>query len=161
MDGGAFQQAGEGRSSGIPRLLAWGPFQRWGQLALRLTLTPDKIIARLRTAYADPHFVTSEVAAGYLRAYQAQDWDLGLLGVIRDGSENGLPAPPDAITAPTLVVWGEEDRWLRLSAGRRLHAQLPGAQLSVIPNAGHMPMEEAAPAFNAILLSFVQMVTTP
>jgi pimeloyl-ACP methyl ester carboxylesterase len=42
----------------------------------------------------------------------------------------------------TLVIWGENDRWVPLHVGRRLKAELPDATLAVIPECGHIPQEE-------------------
>jgi pimeloyl-ACP methyl ester carboxylesterase len=42
------------------------------------------------------------------------------------------------ITAPTLVIWGEDDRMVPLSHGETYAKSMPQAQpLKVIPNAGH------------------------
>jgi pimeloyl-ACP methyl ester carboxylesterase len=49
-----------------------------------------------------------------------------------------------AITAPTLILWGEEDRLIPLAAGRWLAKVMPGAKLKAYPNIGHLPHEEAA-----------------
>jgi pimeloyl-ACP methyl ester carboxylesterase len=43
-----------------------------------------------------------------------------------------------AISVPTLVICGENDRMTPLKYSRALAAQIPAAQLVVIPNAGHM-----------------------
>jgi pimeloyl-ACP methyl ester carboxylesterase len=48
----------------------------------------------------------------------------------------------DEIDAPTLVLWGEQDRWLAPEFGRRLAEAIPGAELEYIPNAGHFLPED-------------------
>lgn len=47
------------------------------------------------------------------------------------------PALP-AITAPTLVVWGERDRLLPPEMGRDLARRIPGAGFHIVPGAGHI-----------------------
>ncbi|MFN3989932.1 MAG: alpha/beta fold hydrolase [Erythrobacter sp.] len=49
-----------------------------------------------------------------------------------------------AITAPTLILWGEEDRLIPVAAGRYLDEEIPHSQLVVYPGIGHLPQEEAA-----------------
>jgi pimeloyl-ACP methyl ester carboxylesterase len=61
-----------------------------------------------------------------------------------------------AITAPTLIIWGEHDRLLPPDLGRQLQGRIPGARLVVIPGAGHNPMWERPAAFNAALLAFLR-----
>lgn len=48
-----------------------------------------------------------------------------------------------AITAPTLILWGEEDRLIPLAAGQWLAKTLPNAALKSYPKIGHLPQEEA------------------
>ena len=60
-----------------------------------------------------------------------------------------------AITAPTLVVWGEHDRVCNLHIGERIAATVPGARLVVIPGAGHNPMWEKQAAFDREVLHFL------
>lgn len=60
------------------------------------------------------------------------------------------------ITVPTLVVWGQYDELIPLSKGRRMAAEIPGARLVVVPDAGHAPMIETPAAFLAALGDFLQ-----
>ncbi|MGP4017418.1 alpha/beta fold hydrolase [Saccharopolyspora sp. 5N708] len=46
------------------------------------------------------------------------------------------------LTVPTRIVWGAEDRWQPVSYAKRLAADIPAAHLTIIPNAGHFPMED-------------------
>lgn len=49
----------------------------------------------------------------------------------------------DEIDVPALVLWGEEDEWLPLDVGRRLHGRLPTSRFETIPEAGHLVQEDA------------------
>ena len=46
------------------------------------------------------------------------------------------------IAVPTLVVWGEHDRWIPAQRGRELARRIPGARLELLPTAGHLVPEE-------------------
>ncbi len=46
-------------------------------------------------------------------------------------------ADPMRVRAPTLLVWGDEDRMIPLSHGKRLLRGIPGARLAVVPSCGH------------------------
>lgn len=50
------------------------------------------------------------------------------------------------LTAPTLILWGEEDRLIPVEAGQWLAKTMPNAGLVVYPRIGHLPHEEAAQA---------------
>lgn len=47
------------------------------------------------------------------------------------------------ITVPTLVLWGDRDRLIDLSAARAFHRSIPGSRLVVMHGIGHCPQVEA------------------
>ncbi|MEL6486054.1 MAG: alpha/beta hydrolase [Pseudomonadota bacterium] len=51
-----------------------------------------------------------------------------------------------AITAPALIVWGDEDRLIPLAAGQWLDETLQDSTLKVYSGIGHLPHEEAPEA---------------
>lgn len=51
-----------------------------------------------------------------------------------------------AITAPTLILWGAQDRLIPVSAGQWLARTMPNARLVIYPGIGHLPQEEAPAA---------------
>jgi pimeloyl-ACP methyl ester carboxylesterase len=55
------------------------------------------------------------------------------------------------VDAPVLVVWGEEDAWLPLDRAHHLTGLIPGAELIVVPHAGHLIQLDAPEALTAIL----------
>jgi pimeloyl-ACP methyl ester carboxylesterase len=59
------------------------------------------------------------------------------------------------ITAPTLVVWGEQDAWLPVETSERIAALIPGAQRVVVPGAGHFSMEDEPERVAAIVDGFL------
>jgi pimeloyl-ACP methyl ester carboxylesterase len=67
----------------------------------------------------------------------------------------GNTADPGRVQAPTLILWGEEDRPVPLEHGRRLARQVPGARLEVIPACGHVPHEERPAEVLRALVSFL------
>ena len=46
------------------------------------------------------------------------------------------------ITQPVLILWGQEDTWIPLDRGKLLHEMIPRSLLHVIPDAGHLVIEE-------------------
>jgi pimeloyl-ACP methyl ester carboxylesterase len=73
--------------------------------------------------------------------------------------EIGIESPPlDAryqeIRAPTLIVWGREDRILNPAAGEFMRAQVPRSRLVLMDATGHLPMIERPGATAADFLAF-------
>jgi 4,5:9,10-diseco-3-hydroxy-5,9,17-trioxoandrosta-1(10),2-diene-4-oate hydrolase len=58
------------------------------------------------------------------------------------------------IAAPTLVVWGENDRVVPVARGELAARAIPDAELRVFARCGHAPQYECADAFNALILAF-------
>ncbi len=52
------------------------------------------------------------------------------------------------ITTPTLLLWGSDDRRSPLAVAEQIHSAIPGSQLVVIPNAGHLSNMERPDVFS-------------
>jgi pimeloyl-ACP methyl ester carboxylesterase len=63
------------------------------------------------------------------------------------------------ITAPVLIVWGEDDQWIPVETAHRLHALIPHSQLQLIPAAGHFLQEDAPDAVARHLIGFFSKAT--
>ena len=53
------------------------------------------------------------------------------------------------------VVWGADDLWQPVSYAERLCGDIPGAELSILANAGHFLPEDAPDALTAEILAFL------
>lgn len=137
-------------------LMELPPAQRLAQVLLRTVATPERVAEVLRSAYLDPGRVTTDVEAGYLIPQRLADWDLALIGIIRDGGGNALGERFPTITIPTLVIWGDQDPWVPRSAGEAIRDALPDARLAIIADSGHLPFEEQPRAFLAALLPYLE-----
>lgn len=79
---------------------------------------------------------------------------VGALGALRDRADGTSTLP--TITVPTLVIVGEEDAITPLADAERMAVQIRGAQLVIIPQAGHMsPMENPG----AVNPAFVELIS--
>ena len=61
------------------------------------------------------------------------------------------------IIAPTLLVFGSEDKLTPVKIGERMQQAIPNAQLEVIEGAGHLVNIECPEEFNRIVLQFLQI----
>jgi pimeloyl-ACP methyl ester carboxylesterase len=48
----------------------------------------------------------------------------------------------DKITTPVLILWGREDTWIPVDQGKLLHNMVPGSVFHIVPDAGHLVIEE-------------------
>jgi len=100
------------------------------------------IVQGLAAVYADPKRITEATVDRYyeltLRAgnraalvQRAQTWSRGE-GVARI----------TGVSAPTLVIWGGQDRVIPPALAQRFVVDIPGARLQVFEDLGHVPQEE-------------------
>jgi pimeloyl-ACP methyl ester carboxylesterase len=59
------------------------------------------------------------------------------------------------ITAPTLLMWGDQDAMIPPSNAADYLRDLPNAKLVSLPHVGHLPQEEAPAATLPILQTFL------
>jgi pimeloyl-ACP methyl ester carboxylesterase len=61
------------------------------------------------------------------------------------------------LTCPTLVSVGDLDAWSPVAQHRDIAAAIPGAELRIVPGAGHMLPVEAPEAFNACISQWLAL----
>jgi pimeloyl-ACP methyl ester carboxylesterase len=62
---------------------------------------------------------------------------------------------------PTLLCWGEQDRWVPLALGVAAAEVLPEATLVTVPDTGHAPYFERPGAFWAVVEPFLSSLDAP
>jgi pimeloyl-ACP methyl ester carboxylesterase len=58
------------------------------------------------------------------------------------GTPDRLESELHKVTAPTLIIWGDKDRIIDVSAAAIWNAGIPGSKLVLLPDCGHVPMIE-------------------
>ncbi|HEY0783475.1 MAG TPA: alpha/beta hydrolase [Thermoanaerobaculia bacterium] len=118
----------------------FGSLRPVAALGLRLLLRPAAVQKSLAHAFYDATLATPELASEYRRRLAIEgvgDAYRGLTVPVRDDYVVDLAK----IGRPALVVWGAEDRLIRVEDGRTAAAVL-GARFEVMEKTGHAPMEE-------------------
>lgn len=59
------------------------------------------------------------------------------------------------VTAPTLIIWGRDDRFVPFDIGLRLLWGMPNAELHIFNRCGHWAQWEHADKFNRMVLDFL------
>lgn len=68
--------------------------------------------------------------------------------------EKGLERRLSRITAPTLIVWGEQDRFISPSYAEIFREKIKGAEVVTIPNSGHLTGLESPEPYASALIGF-------
>ena len=106
-------------------------------------LLPREVVAAsVMNVYGDPARVTTELIDRYfeltLREGNRRALNLRLQQVARGEDAARI----DAITQPTLVLWGGRDRLIPPAVGREFQSRIRGSRLVVFDELGHVPHEE-------------------
>ncbi len=99
----------------------------------------DEEVARYKEALGQPGALTA--AIDYYRA--ALRWSGDLHG------------KPQSVSVPTLLIWGERDRYLGLDLSEGLEVWIPDLQLKRIPGASHWVQNDVPEIVNRLLSDFL------
>ena len=109
----------------------------------------------LRTAVHRP--LDEDALEAYQRPWQGEGGQAAYLHKVawfNDSDTREFEDRLGSIRVPVRIIWGEEDAWLDLSLAARIRELVPGAELTFIPNAGHLAMEDAPAEVAEALLDF-------
>lgn len=118
--------------------------------------TTRRVMARyLRKIFYDPAHVTPEVVDGYLAPLATLGGTNGLLARMRARDWGGAADRIPEITAPTLVVWGQDDALIPVAHAESFRKALPHARVIVLPRCGHNPQAEYPHIVNRAIADFL------
>jgi pimeloyl-ACP methyl ester carboxylesterase len=152
VDGAVSLNAGFIRISGA---LNFGPFRRIGELFLTRYITRDRVGKLLESA-SHQDIATAEVIDGYYNRVVTGQWAQSLLAMTRDMSGNTITFALEDLEFPALIFWGENGTWVKQADIDRWKDEIPSAEFQVIPETGHLMMEEKPDLFNNMVLAFFE-----
>lgn len=131
-------------------------FGRW----LAGQITPRALVERsLKQSVSNQAIITAAAVDRY--------WELLRFPGNRQATARRATLPRDMtiaerareITAPTLVLFGDEDRIINPSAATSFGERIKGAKIVLLPGIGHLPMEEAPEATATAITDFLAQQT--
>ena len=125
----------------LPTLLGTAPSRVWTRLFLS------------QMVVFDPVHVPSLVAL--MEAHLPSITALRRTAASLMGPEGAVASELHHITAPTLLVWGQEDAQIPVTQAEEALQALPNARLIRLAGTGHVPMWESPDAFNQALYDFL------
>ena len=97
----------------------------------------------------------SAVVKGYLKPLQMEGSAECILNIFANAREIQHLHSDSLSVLPILVIWGKEDRTIRLRSAKKFKRSVPTIDLKIIPGARHSPMETHSAIFNGYLLEFL------
>jgi pimeloyl-ACP methyl ester carboxylesterase len=105
-------------------------------------------------AYQDPSFASLD--AQYCAALHLEQpgWREALIAFTRSGGYGSFQDKLIHLQAPTLIVWGRDDRILGTADAEKFHQAIPHSELVWIENCGHVPHLEKPETTADCILNF-------
>ena len=110
----------------------------------------------LRSTFADPTKVTEADVDQYYAPVPDPGYGRALRGVLREFRFDSLGGRLSHVQAPTLILWGDADRWIPLRDGTRFAHELPRSEFVVLTRTGHDAPEESPDQVNRYLLDYLK-----
>jgi pimeloyl-ACP methyl ester carboxylesterase len=149
----------EGQRASWLRWLAKTPqMRRLGPLLVRLLV--GQLERALPTAWHDPDRVTPDVLSGYKQPLQVEHWDQAFWTYLTADRTVDLESDLARLTMPVLVITGDDDTWVPTSQSIRVAGELLKAELVVIPDCGHVAMDECPQEFMDASHAFLSRILT-
>lgn len=116
-----------------------------GEIAQRFA--PRFLVERnVREVYGDPSLVSDETVDRYYELMMHEENRFAMVQTfrkLRELSKDGrLSREIHKVQCPTLLMWGEKDRWVPPALIANWKRDLRNVEVKVYPGAGHIPMEE-------------------
>ena len=145
--------SGGGPLAGRDWLVDLPQIQRLGPLLVRrIAETGPETIDQ---AWHDPARQPADMFPLYEKPLRAENWDLALWYLSTTGEVSDLPDRLSEFDLPILVITGDDDRIVPTQSTIEITEQLPGAELVVLPECGHLPQEECPQAFMDTVINFL------
>ncbi len=111
--------------------------------AIQKSAFPQDVLAHYRDAMSKPGALRA--AINYYRATFRKSLGVG-----------GVSKAATTISAPTLLIWGDQDIALGIELTRGLELWVPNLQIRHLPDSGHWVQQEKPDTVNALLLEFLK-----
>jgi pimeloyl-ACP methyl ester carboxylesterase len=117
----------------------------------------------LESAFVDPTLVTPALVKRYTDLSRAPGHRDLILGGRSGGSADDIATKARLanLSAPTLIMVGEDDRVIASSDGERFRDAIPGSKLISYPGVGHVPMEQIPEKSAADLRAWLDALDAP
>jgi pimeloyl-ACP methyl ester carboxylesterase len=110
----------------------------------------------LRSTFADPSKVAEADVDQYYAPVPDPGYGRALRGVLREFRFDSLAGRLAGVQAPTLILWGDQDRWIPLRDGSRFARELQRSELALLAHSGHDAPEESPDQVNRYLLAYLR-----
>lgn len=129
-----------------------------GPMLLRLIPVRRIVATTIEKVFCDPAALNPARLERYARYFRGRGIPYALWATVKAIDTADYSRTSEyyrSISLPALIIWGKEDRVIRLKNAYRLHDDIRGSQLKIFNNCGHSPQEERPRETCAAILAFL------
>ena len=143
----------------------WGLFPKLASIKpvgeILMWLGGNSIVrSGLELGVVDKARISEEVTQRYYMADGSpKKLNATYLGTLRAEYMNDLKFIEDnlkTIDKPTLIIWADTDAYLPISLGERIHEDIAGSKMEVLPNCGHFLQEDEPDKVTELIVHFLE-----
>ncbi|MGB0839935.1 MAG: alpha/beta fold hydrolase [Chitinophagales bacterium] len=108
--------------------------------------------------FYDPAIATKTLVDEVFRIVNDRNKVLRVIQLARSAIKNNLSDEIPSIHAPTLLIWGKEDKITPAFVAEEFHKLIPNTELCFMERCGHAPMMEHPIIFNQRLEAFLEQL---
>ncbi|WP_449537396.1 alpha/beta fold hydrolase [Ferdinandcohnia sp. Marseille-Q9671] len=139
----------------MPRSLIYSSYLPYFHFIVKRKLAKQGVTHNLKNVVNNHTLIDQEMIDGYMEPFSDNRIFMALTRMIRH-REGDLPSEElKNIKHPILLIWGEKDRVVPISVGKRLHHDLPNSTFISIKDAGHLVPEECPESVSAYISEFI------
>ena len=100
--------------------------------------------------------LTDEIKQEYLKLFQIEKWDRAFYELTFAPAYPELRPLLPQLKVPVHIVAGQEDRLIRAFYFEAISTEIPNAELTLIPQCGHVPHEECPTQFMEAVINYLE-----
>jgi len=120
-----------------------------------IPITKEQFDLEIGLLFVNPPKIPGSVKAEKVKDYIARNRHYQQVWDIVNLYDDAMCQSP-SIQAPTLIIWGEDDKIFDVSGASRLQCCIPNSKMLKFPKAGHLLLMENAEAAASTYLNFLQ-----
>ncbi|MCF8247557.1 MAG: alpha/beta hydrolase [Saprospiraceae bacterium] len=118
----------------------------------------DYIKKKTEDTFYNPEVATKELVDEVFNTVNDRNKAIRVVATAKSAIRHNLRERLQAIIAPTLLIWGKEDKVTPAFVGEEFHERIQNSQLFMVDKCGHAPMMEHPEVFNEHLENFLKEV---
>ncbi len=118
----------------------------------------EYIKKKAELTFHNPAFATKELVDELFDIVNDRNKVIRVLTTAKSAIRQNLAEEVAKITAPTLLIWGNNDTITPPFVGEEFHKLIPNSKLLFIDKCGHAPMMEQPEEFNQYLSEFLEEI---